>query len=277
MDSIVKPKLAALALVLSVILQIPANLRAGGQDLHAQSAAALLERDFDDPDLSYVLLDGDGQIVAQRWDGPEAEIPVGSLMKPFLAVAYGRTHESFPVLRCTGKKTCWLPRGHGTLRVSEAIALSCNSYFQQLIAQGGRHFRPALENLHLRPSSDSDGEASLTMASPLLLARAYLELTRRSREPAVSQILQGMAISAQRGTAKAMAAELHGVSALAKTGTSPCTHRKKAPGDGLALVMTPADHPRSLLLVRVHGRPGFMAASIAGRMMARVESNGSSR
>lgn len=263
--------------MLWALFQSPANLPAGDQDLHAQSAAALLQRDFADPDLSYVLLDGDGQIIAQRWDRPDREIPVGSLMKPFLAVAYGRTHESFPVLRCTGKKTCWLPRGHGTLRIREAIAFSCNSYFHQLLAQGDRNFRPALESLHLRMSSDSDGEASLTMASPLLLAGAYLELTRRSREPAVSPVLQGMAISAQRGTANAMAAALPGVSVLAKTGTSPCTHRKKAPGDGLALVMAPADHPRSVLLVRLHGRPGFMAASVAGRMMARVESGESSR
>jgi hypothetical protein len=276
LDSIAKAKLAAIALAVPVLL-LAASLPAAGQDLHAQSAAALLERGFTDPDLSYLLLDEDGQIIAQRWDGPEGEIPVGSLMKPFLAVAYGRTHQSFPVFRCTGKKTCWLPRGHGTLHIREAIAFSCNSYFHQLVAQGGRNFRPALESLHLQPTSNSGGEPSLTMASPLALAQAYLELTRRSREPAVSPVLQGMALSAQKGTAKAMAADLGAASALAKTGTAPCTHRKKAPGDGLALVMTPADHPRSVLLVRLHGRPGFIAAGLAGRMVARMEGSGVQR
>src|SRR5262249_42417908 len=191
-------------------------LRAPGQDLHAQSAAALLDRDFTDPDLSYLLLDGDGRVVAQRWDGPDTEIAVGSLTKPFLAVAYGRTHQSFPVFRCTGKKTCWLPRGHGTLGIREAIAFSCNSYFHQLVAQAGRNFRPALENLRLRSASSSDGEELVTMASPLALARAYLELTRRPQEPAVSPVLQGMALSAQKGTAKAMAVELGVIPALAK-------------------------------------------------------------
>lgn len=275
MDSIIKPRLAAITLIVAVFLPTKSNLSATGQDLHAQSAAALLDRDFSGPGLSYLLLDGEGQIVAQRWDEPEGEIPVGSLMKPFLAVAYGRTHQSFPVFRCTGKKTCWLPRGHGTLRISEAIAFSCNSYFDQLVAQGGSNFRPALESLRLRPSNS--GEPFLTTASPLALARAYLELTRRSQEPAVRLVLQGMALSAQRGTAKVVATELAATPVLAKTGTTSCTHRKKAPGDGLALLMTPADHPRSVLLVRVHGKPGFIAAGLAGRMMARVENSGAQR
>jgi len=36
--------------------------------------------------------------------------------------------------------------------------------------------------------------------------------------------------------------------------------------------MSPADHPRIVLLVRLHGRPGSMAAGVAGRMIAAVES-----
>jgi cell division protein FtsI/penicillin-binding protein 2 len=80
-------------------------------------------------------------------------------------------------------------------------------------------------------------------------------------------------LSAQKGTAKAAGAELRHLPALAKTGTAPCTHPRKAPGDGFALVMAPADHPRTVLLVRLHGRPGSMAAGIAGRMIAAVESN----
>ena len=89
-------------------------------------------------------------------------------------------------------------------------------------------------------------------------------------------ILEGLALSAQKGTAKAVDAALPGMTALAKTGTAPCTHKKKAPGDGFALVMFPAEHPRAALLVRLHGRPGFMAAEIAGRMVAKIE-GGSAR
>lgn len=231
----------------------------------------MLDRDFADPELSYLLLDENGQVMAQRWDGLERDIPVGSLTKPFMAVAYGRTHRSFPKFRCTGGKTCWLKRGHGTLAVREAIAFSCNSYFHQLVAQAGQGFRPAMESFALHGVGDRGREPSLTAAAPLALARAYLELTRHAREPHVRPVLQGLALSAQKGTAKAVGVELPGVTALAKTGTAPCTHKKKAPGDGFALVMFPAEHPRAVLLVRLHGRPGFMAAEVAGRMLAKVE------
>jgi cell division protein FtsI/penicillin-binding protein 2 len=79
-----------------------------------------------------------------------------------------------------------------------------------------------------------------------------------------------MAFSAQKGTGKAAGEALLHVSAMAKTGTAPCIHANKAPGDGFALVMSPADHPRAVLLVRLHGRPGSIAAGVAGRMIAAV-------
>ena len=246
--------------------QIPAQSRATG-DLHAQSAAAALAQNFGDPDISYLLLDQNGEIIAQRWEWPERDIPVGSLAKPFMAVAYGRTHHGFPKFHCAGGKTCWLARGHGTLELREAIAFSCNSYFHQLVARAGSGFRPAMASFALH----AGGEQSLTVASPLALLRAYLELTRHARDAAVAPVLMGLALSAQKGTAKAVGEELHGMAALAKTGTAPCTHKRKAPGDGFAIVMFPADHPRTVLLVRLHGRPGYMAAEIAGRMIAKVE------
>lgn len=271
MDALIKQSPIAVAILVLLLVKVPATPQAAAQDLHAQSAKAALERDFNDPDLSYILLDENGQIMAQRWEQPDRDIPVGSLLKPFFAVAYGRTHHSFPAFYCAGKKTCWLPRGHGTLHIREAIAFSCNSYFHQLVATAGSGFRPAMDGFALHLS----GDRSLTTAAPLALARAYLELTRHSQETEVSPVMEGMALSAQKGTAKAIAKELS-MTALAKTGTAPCTHAKKAPGDGFALVMAPADHPRAVLLVRLHGRPGFMAADLAGLMMAKVEGSGAS-
>jgi cell division protein FtsI/penicillin-binding protein 2 len=244
------------------------------QDLHAQSASAVLAREFNDPDLSYLVLDENGQVIAQRWEHPERELPVGSLVKPFVAVAYGQTHPTSPLFRCTGKKTCWLPRGHGTLNIREAIAFSCNSYFHQLIAGAGPDLAPELKNYPVRLASNGSAEA---WAAPLPLAEAYLELTRHPRDAAVVPVLQGMTLSAQKGTGKAAGEALLPISAMAKTGTAPCTHAKKAPGDGFALVMSPADHPRAVLLVRLHGRPGFIAAGVAGRMIAAVEGNASGK
>jgi len=243
------------------------------QDLHAQAAAAVLARDFTSPDLSYLLLDGDGSVIAQRWEHPERDVPVGSLVKPFLAVAYGQTHQRFPRFRCVGKTTCWLARGHGLLQIRDAIAFSCNSYFHQLVASAGRDFERALNSFELHgdltPQAASPSSGS---AAPLRLARAYLELTRRRRDPAVLPALQGLALSAQKGTGKEAGAEMPNTPLLAKTGTAPCTHARKAPGDGFALLMAPADRPRAVLLIRLHGRPGYIAAGLAGRMMAEVES-----
>ena len=266
MDALAKRR-TLLAALLFALTQVVVQPRSTSQDLHSQSVAAVLERDFSDPGLSYVLIDQDGQVTAQRWEHPERDVPVGSLTKPFMAVAYGRTHRSFPRFHCAGGKTCWLPRGHGTLELREAIAFSCNSYFHQLVARAGQQFRKAMASFALH----RDGEQSLTTASPLALARGYLDLTRHAHEPAVTAVLQGLALSARKGTAKAVDEELHGMTALAKTGTAPCTHKRKAPGDGFALVVFPAEQPRAVLLVRIHGRPGYMAADVAGRMIAKVE------
>jgi len=243
-------------------------------DLHAQTAAAVLAHRFSSADISYIALDDHGQVVAQRWPNADRVIPIGSLVKPFVAVTYGRTHDRFPQFRCTGKTTCWLPRGHGTLGVTEAIALSCNSYFRQLAASAS----PSLANsMHERFAVTLDSDGTSGWAAPAALARAYLELASVKQERAVAPVMDGMAMSAQKGTGKALGARLQHVSALAKTGTAPCMHAHKAPGDGFALVMAPTDHPRLVLLVRVHGKPGAAAADTAGRMLAAIDSDGAGR
>ncbi len=215
--------------------------------------------------------------MAQRWDDAERDIPVGSLLKPFQAVAYGRTQRTFPVFRCIGKKTCWLPRGHGTLHIREAIAFSCNSYFHQLVTDGGRDFTAAMNSFQIHSVGSSTEPRSPQNAAPLALARAYLELANNTQDRAVAPVLQGMALSAQKGTGRAAGAALPDIAILVKTGTAPCTHARKAPGDGFALLITPAEPARAVLLVRVHGRPGFVAAGVAGRMIAAVETIGQSR
>jgi cell division protein FtsI/penicillin-binding protein 2 len=267
-------KMLAAIVVLLCFAQSNGSSQAGAGDLHSQAAAALLQREFSSPDLSYLALDGAGGLIAQRWDAAQREVPVGSLIKPFIAVAYGRTHPSFPSYRCTGKKTCWLPRGHGNLALRDAIAFSCNSYFHQLYTHAEPGFaRPVLESFGLNP--ETDGHSGT--ASPMALARAYLKLAKEPRDREMTAVTDGMALSAQLGTGKAAGAELHNVPALAKTGTAPCTHSRSAPGDGFAVVIMPADHPAMLLLVRVHGKPGSLAAGVAGKMLAAIENAGVTR
>ena len=79
-----------------------------------------------------------------------------------------------------------------------------------------------------------------------------------------------MSDSARFGTAKAIDRALQGTSALAKTGTAVCTHGN-APGDGFVVALLPADAPRLLLLVRVHGEPGSRASITAGRILRRLQ------
>jgi hypothetical protein len=109
------------------------------------------------------------------------------------------------------------------------------------------------------------------LISPLVLARAYVELSQRSDQPGVGEILAGLAQSGREGTGAEVDRALRHSTALVKTGTAPCTHARRAPGDGFVIAMLPADHPEIVLMVRVHGTTGSHAAKIAGELLRRVE------
>ncbi len=85
---------------------------------------------------------------------------------------------------------------------------------------------------------------------------------RRASEPRVGEILDGLRMAAESGTARAV-----GRGRMAKTGTASCVAEKRDAGDGFALVLDPADAPRRALLVRVHGAPGAEAAKSAARIL----------
>lgn len=248
--------------------------------LFAQSASQTLNRDFPGDDISFLLLDAQtGAVLAARWDHPETPIPLGSLVKPFTAVAYGELHEfKYPVHICRGTTTgCWQPRGHGAVDLTSAIAYSCNSYFRVLTTgMTAADVSPTASRFGLQPPVGINGPALAGLGgewriSPLSMAHAYLELTRRRDEPGVRLILSGMERSARQGTGAEVGRALPRSDALVKTGTAPCTHARHAPADGFAIVMAPADRPQILLLVRVHGVPGAQAAKTAGQMLRRIE------
>jgi cell division protein FtsI/penicillin-binding protein 2 len=222
-----------------------------------------------------------GQVLAARWEDAETPIPLGSLEKPFAALAYGAQHGfHFPVHTCRGTASgCWRPSGHGKVDLSAAIAYSCNSYFRVLTSDlrtadiSTTATRFGLEV----PDSEASGVAfagfgSGWRVSPVRMAQAYVNLLQQKQNPAISQILTGMAQSAQRGTGAAVNRTLQFSRALAKTGTAPCTHLQHAPGDGFTVVLIPADDPKILLMVRVHGVPGAQAANTAGQMLRSIES-----
>ena len=265
----------------SVSAGLPESGPSNSSSLFAQSAAEVLTRDFPSHDITFLLLDAHtGRLLAARWDHPDAPIPMGSLLKPFTALAYGAHHDfRYPSHVCRGTLTgCWRPGGHGDVNLTSAIGQSCNSYFRMLTAD--------LTAADVSPTAtrfgiDSPGPeiAGLELAglgtrwrtSPLRLARAYLELIRQRHQPGVSEILDGMAMSAQQGTGSEVGRAFPFHNALAKTGTAACTHSRRAPGDGFTVVLTPADNPQILMMVRVHGVPGAQAAKTAGQMLRRIE------
>ena len=281
----------ALLLVLVPIALLPSNGRAGpqgeepvkrpSQSLFAQSATEALKLDFPSRHISFLLLDArSGDVLASRWDHPDSPIPTGSLVKPFTALAYGEQHDfQYPAHTCRGTATgCWLPRGHGEISLTSAIAYSCNSYFRMLTANlTGADVAPIAARFGFEsPDRDDSGPVlagigSRWQTSPIRMARAYLELIRRREQPGVREVLAGMALSARHGTGAAVDRALPFPDALVKTGTALCTHATRAAGDGFAVVLTPADQPQILLMVRVHGVPGAQAAKIAGQMLRRIE------
>jgi hypothetical protein len=251
------------------------------KSLFSQSAVLVLEREFSSSDISYLLFDArTGVLLASRWEDPAKPIPLGSLVKPFTALAYGETHDNqFPSHICRGEASgCWQVHPHGKLDLVTAISVSCNSYFRALAENlTGERLIPIVSRFGLdSPDPALSGPPLMGLGdrwliAPIKMARAYLELYHRRDQPVVRDILAGMAQSARNGTGKGVGRAMKHSDALVKTGTAPCTHPHAAPGDGFVIAMVPANQPELLLFVRVHSVPGATASLTAGRMLRRLE------
>jgi cell division protein FtsI/penicillin-binding protein 2 len=223
-------------------------------------------------DVNFIAVDvHTRQVVERQWADAEQPVPVGSLVKPFVALAYGG---EFPEYVCKGAADeCWLAKGHGKLGFHRALAQSCNAYFLNL-ARGvdGATLAVIAAKFGIPPPLDNSAEARIGLGkdwqiAPLALVRAYAELASRAGEPRVDEILAGLRMAAESGTAKAL-----GRGVLAKTGTAACVAERRDAGDGFAVVLEPAEDPRVALLVRVHGAPGATAAKSAARILRRMRS-----
>ena len=251
------------------------------RSLFTQSAVQVLNRDFSDNNISYLLVDAhSGVLLVSRWENEDKPIPLGSLVKPFTALAYAEAHDyRYPTYECKGQASgCWRMQPHGSLDIVSAISVSCNSYFRSLAQNvASAELAPITEDFHLESPDDNVAATGLIglgkqwRIAPTHIARAYLELCRRRDQPGVRELLAGMLQSARRGTGAAVGRALKNSDALVKTGTAPCTHSPHAPGDGFVIALVPAQQPEILLLIRVHGVPGAKAAETAGRMLRRME------
>jgi cell division protein FtsI/penicillin-binding protein 2 len=226
---------------------------------------------------SYLLVDAvTGRVLDARWEHRDRPFPVGSLIKPFTALAYADTHGfTYPTFTCRGSAdACWLPAGHGRVGVAEAIAGSCNEYFRQL----AQRTDPEALTMRLQRFGVRVDPAAATPAAmvgfgdalrfaPSAVVHAYLELVSRASQPGVLPIVQGMLASARTGTGQAVGAAIGAVDSLVKTGTAPCLHSPRAMADGYAIVIYPADRPRVALLMQAHGRTGAATAASAGALL----------
>ena len=285
-------KLATLGL-LAILSSFQLLVRAGMQSppppeqasvpktLFSQSAIRIFDSEFQDPGISYLLFDARTHVLlSSRWEGAARPVALGSLVKPFTALAYAEMHAfEYPTHVCKGKASgCWQMYPHGEVDIVSAIAVSCNSYFRALAANlKGEHMLATANAFGLdAPDPELAGDRLMGLGeqwrvSPLHMARAYLELYRRRDQPGVRELLVGMAQAARRGTGAAVGRALKPTEALVKTGTAPCTHIHPAPADGFVVALVPANQPEILLMIRVHGVAGAKAAITAGRMLKRIE------
>jgi hypothetical protein len=190
-----------------------------------------------------------------HWPGHLQPVNLGSLLKPFLALAFAATHSAFPKVTCHGARDrCWRTHGHGEQDVVGALAHSCNAYFLRLSGLIDRAaldatcltYGLALPARTLRPD-DLMGLGAGWRNSPMAAAQAFARLTDAT-------VLRGMAQCAVSGTAKNV-----GIACYAKTGTAPCSHTPRAAGDGYIAVLYPVGQPRRVLLLQHHGTTGAEA------------------
>ena len=263
-------------LLLFVLLLTPAQAQ---PTLYAQSLQTALTRQ--NPHLEFLLYDLRTQTpLVNTFPNPAQPIPPGSLVKPFLALAYAPAHPTFPTITCHGHAgpapdQCWSVAGHGPLTLPGAIAQSCNAYFLALARTLTSSAIPFLPAPPPNPTPETlIGLTPAWLISPTDLIHAYASLLASPPSPTRTAILLGMTASAKSGTANRIGPHPGGV--LAKTGTAPCRSSEpdlpcKATGDGLILAAVPATNPSLLLLVRRRATTGAMTAPAASRILTQLE------
>lgn len=269
MAIVLKSRLRDLFATIAIVAFFCCHPVSAQRSLYAQSIQSALTPTT--RNLEILVLDlRTHETLANTFAHPQTPIPIGSLVKPFLAAAYLKTHSSAPTIVCHGHADrCWKPAGHGSVTLTQAIAQSCNAYFLAL----ARDIPPADIPYLPPPPANALPETFLGLTSdwrisPEALANAYADMLSSSPD---RPILEGMRDSARIGTASRIGAHPGGV--LTKTGTAPCIDKPcKANGDGLVIAAVPAAHPTLLLLVRKRATTGAMTAAAANAILTQLES-----
>lgn len=203
--------------------------------------------------------------------------PAASVSKTFCAYAALRNAvlgEDERIL-CDGDG--WRPEGHGAITVIDALALSCNAFFEKVGARlTWDAYRDACD--HLGGLSDRLGAKPPNLLDRLdayargtLLATGCEELARVARavaladpsDAALDAVRRGWREAVLRGTATA--ADVPGLEVAAKTGSLP-----GAEGERKIAAFAPLASPRWVVAVRTAGTGSASAAEVAGRIFARL-------
>ncbi len=274
--------------------------RAAGTETEQRAQGMTLRLDsLLEPGESAAVLDlASGRIVAES-GSDVLKVPrlPGSVFKLVTAAAALAQGLDGLTLTCTGRLhllgrtwTCWDPRGHGSLRLVKALALSCNLYFYQLASRlDPAAFLTTAHRLGLDgPSGLAVGEQVQELPGGLLQEELLVAALGESEQVRVTglQLLrlaavisgvgplagngvaldevlrQGMQEAASYGTARGAG---QGGPCAAKTGTArePGTWRYH----GWCIGYTPVVAPRYAFVVYRYSGVGAEAARTAGRVV----------
>jgi cell division protein FtsI/penicillin-binding protein 2 len=235
-------------------------------------------------------------------------VPVGSLLKPFLLLAWEDAHpeRTPPRAYCTagGPPGCWYRPGHGVVDLERALSVSCNEYFRRLSREvDAPGFGRALRTFGLVPRRGPGGEGSDPVEArlgrgssmrfpPQRMLEAYGALWTGARfrldpgHPAYRGAVtlgarprrwleRGLAASAREGTAAGAGRALRGAEVLAKTGTTARLGEGGAalPAGTAAWFVgaAPASRPELGVLVYLEEGTGSAdAAPLGGRLLERA-------
>jgi cell division protein FtsI/penicillin-binding protein 2 len=234
------------------------------------SAASFL---WERPSTRWIVADITGRICEANWRDASQPACFGSLLKPFLAIAYLATHSQAPVITCSGAAAgCWYRKGHGKQDLVAALANSCNVYFLHIAEALNRAaFDLTCMSYGLAPASRSWPASRLIglgegwPQTPLAAVRAFGLLARNAAEPHARLVLSGMLRCSESGTAKGI-----GQRCYAKTGTAAPSESRDS-GDGYIVAIYPVEQPRRILLFSQRHTTGADAAREAGRLLASSE------
>jgi len=184
-------------------------------------------------------------------------LPVGSLLKPFVAEAWARAHPGKvpPRIHCSG---CWQGVAHGVVDLPQALRVSCNTYFRTLAAETPPEILEAtLENEGFRVPHSLSPETAIglpagepALIGPEALLQAYVRMTRTpwaSGEPVRQQVLAGMREAALSGTANGLGHRGY----WAKTGTVAALDATPLATSGFSLAVD--DSGWAILALLPHG------------------------